>query len=421
MTARHESDAAQCPVRGHTPPPQRPLPIYGSAFDADPQATYRRLRDMGPVVPVEISPGVFGYLAVTYRACLYLLRHTPALFHKDPTYHWEALRAGQIPANSPARQMMMPRDNALWKDGSEHQRLRGAITGALARIDTYALADTVVRVADQLIDAFFPAGQADLVSQYADPLPMLTVIELFASPPEHGQRITRHVTRLFAAGEDAAQANAALEAACLELVQLKRAQPGRDIVSYLVQAGLSDGELVQTLVLLFGAAAPPTAKHIGRGIQHFLASERFAGSVYTGVTPVAAALEEVLWDEPPVPNYSPLYAQGLQQVEGVTVHPGYPILISFAAANSDPAVSVDADQRAGNRGHLAFSAGVHACPAPGLARVISETAVERLLDRLPGLALAVPAGDVANLPGTFLAGPTSLPVHFQPAPAPTGR
>ncbi|MEV5010593.1 cytochrome P450 [Streptomyces sp. NPDC055692] len=421
MTARHVSHAAQCPVRGHIPPPERPLPIYGPAFDADPQATYGRLREVGPVVPVEISPGVFGYLAVTYRACLYLLRHTPALFHKDPTYHWEALRTGQIPADSPARQMMMPRDNALWKDGAEHQRLRGAITGALARIDTYALADAVARVADKLIDAFCPAGQADLVAQYADPLPMLTVIELFGCPPEHGERIIRYVTRLFAAGDDAAKANAALEAACLELVQLKRAQPGRDIVSYLIQTGLSDGELVQTLLLLFGAAAPPTAKHIGCGIQRFLASERFAGSVYTGVTPVAAALEEVLWDEPPVPNYSPLYAQGPQHVEGVTVQPGYPILISFAAANSDPAVAVDFDQRAGNRGHLAFSAGVHACPAPGLARVISETAVERLLDRLPGLALTVPAGDVANLPGTFLAGPASLPVHFHPAPASTGR
>jgi cytochrome P450 len=420
LTAQFHPDATQCPVRGYTPQPQQPLPIYGPAFDVDPQSTYRQLRDRGPVVPVEMSPGVFGYLAVTYRACLYLLRNTPALFHKDPTHNWQALRTGQIPANSPARQMMMPRDNALWKDGAEHQRLRGAITGALARIDTYALADSVARIADNLIDAFLPAGQADLVAQYADPLPTLTIIELFGCPPEHGQRIIRYVSRLLVVEDDAAQANVMLEAACLELVQLKRAQPGRDIVSYLIQVGLSDGELVQTLLLLFGAAAPPAAKHIARGLQRFLSSERFAGSVYIGVTPVAAALEEVLWDEPPLPNYSPLYAQGPQQVEGVTVHPGFPVLVSFAAANSDPAVAVDADQRTGNRGHLAFSAGVHACPAPGLARIISETAVERLLDRLPTLTVAVPVSDLANLPGTFLAGPASLPVRFQPAAIHTG-
>ncbi|KOV48699.1 cytochrome P450 [Streptomyces sp. H036] len=418
MTARPQS-AAQCPVRGHTPPPQQPLPIYGPAFDADPQATYRRLRQQGPVVPVEISPGLYGYLAVTYQACVYLLRNTPVPFAKDPTEHWEALKTGQIPPDSPALQMMMPRDNALWKDGPEHARLRGAITGALARIDTYALADTVARVADRLIDTFLAAGQADLVAQYADPLPMLTVIDLFGSTPDHGQRIIQLVTRLFAAGPDAAQANAALEAACLELVLLKRAQPGRDIVTYLIQAGLSDTEMVQTLLLLFGAAAPPTAKHIGRGIQRLLTNERFAGSVHTGVTPVAAALEEILWTEPPVPNYSPLYARGRQHVEGVMVEPGYPIVISFAAANSDPAVTVDYDDRAGNRAHLAFSAGAHGCPAPGLARVISEAAIEHLLDRLPALTLAVPADEIAELPGTFLAGPASLPVRFQPAR--TGR
>ncbi|MBZ3908431.1 MULTISPECIES: cytochrome P450 family protein [Streptomyces] len=419
MTARPQP-AAQCPVRGHTTlPPQRPLPIYGAAFDADPQASYRRLREQGPVVPVEISPDVFGYLAVTYQACVYLLRHTPELFAKDPTYEWAALRAGQIPPDSPALQMMMPRDNALWKDGPAHERLRGAITSALTRIDTYALADTVARVADRLIEAFLAAGRADLIAQYADPLPMLTVIELFGCPPEDGALIIQCVTRLFAAGPDAAQANAELEAACLNLVRLKRTQPGRDVVTYLIQAGLSDAELVQTLLLLFGAAAPPTAKHIGRTLQRLLTSERFAGSVHTGVTPVATALEEVLWTEPPVPNYSPLYARGRQYVEGVLVEPGYPIIISFAAANSDPAVTVDYEDRVGNRAHIAFSAGVHGCPAPGLARVISETAIEHLLDRLPALTLTIPADEVTELSGTFLAGPASLPVRFQPAR--TGR
>ncbi|MEU8544797.1 cytochrome P450 [Streptomyces sp. NPDC048717] len=407
-------DAARCPVRGHTPPLLRPLPIHGPAFDADPEATYRRLRAHGPVVWVEISPGVFGYLAVTYAACLHLLRN-PERFRKDPTGNWEALGAGVIPADSPALQMMMPRDNALWKDGEEHRRLREAITTALSRVDTRALAGTVTRIADQLIDAFCETGKADLVASYTDPLPMLTVTSLFGSPPQLSEKIVHYVTRVFAAGSDAAQANAALESACLELVGLKRHRPGRDLVTYLIEAGLTDEELVQTILLIKGAAAPPTAKHTAAAIQLILTSERFAGNVHTGVTPVSAALEEVLWTRPPAPNYHPVFAQGPQQVEGVTVQPGHPILVSYAAANTDPAVAVPGAERAGNRGHLAFSAGPHACPAPDLARGISSIAVERLLDRLPDLRLAIPAHEVPALPGTFLAGPAALPVHFHPS------
>lgn len=108
------------------------------------------------------------------------------------------------------------------------------------------------------------------------------------------------------------------------------------------------------------------------------------------------------------------------------LQPGFPILVSFAAANADPALTLGLppDARTGNRGHLSFSAGAHACAAPDLARIICETAVERALDRLPGLALAVPADQVPQMPGTFIAGPAALPVSFQrgiPHPARSGR
>ncbi|MFJ1742569.1 cytochrome P450 [Streptomyces microflavus] len=420
----HPQPTAQghCPVRPQVPPPNAPTPIFGPDFDRDPQATYTQLRAHGPIAQVEIAPGVYGYLVVSYWAAIEVLRSNPIRFAKDPTHHWQALRTGQLPADSPARMMMQPRDNALWKDGEEHQRLRGAITSALEGVNTYDLTTTVARIADQFLDAFARQGHGDLVAQYAEPLPMATVIDLFEAPPNIGTRIVEHVTRLFAAGPDAAEANVLLEAACLELVRLKRASPGRDIVTNLIKAGLSDTELVQTLLLLFGAAAPPTAKAIARTLQRYLVDPQLAGNVHSGVRPVAAALESVLWDDPPVTNYCPLYARAPVTVYGAFIEPGYPILISFAAANSDPALGLTPADRAGNRGHIAFSAGAHACPAPGLARLIVTTAVERLLDRLSDLTLAVPENAVPNLPGTFLTGPASLPVRFRPdTTAPVGR
>ncbi len=46
------------------------MPLYGPDFDADPAATYKVLRDYGPVAPVELSPGVPASLVVGYEAAL---------------------------------------------------------------------------------------------------------------------------------------------------------------------------------------------------------------------------------------------------------------------------------------------------------------------------------------------------------------
>lgn len=406
--------AAGCPVPHGTA--QRPIPIHGPEFTADPRATYARLRAIGPIAPVEIADGVNGYVTTTYRAALHLLRNTPDKFAKDPR-HWEALRSGQIPPDNPAVMMMQPRDNALWLDGAAHSRLRGAITRSLELVDTHALAATVARIADSLIDGFAARGSCDLAAEYSDALPMAVLIEMFGSPPEIGTAIVQAVGKLFDAKQDAAAANAELEAACLSLTRLKRRQPGADVTSWLLshEAQLTDAEMIQQILLVVGAGTNPSGNLISNALLLMIADDRFSGNVFDGVQPVGDALDHVLWEDPPISNYHPLYPLGRQHYQGVELHPGFPILISYAAANSDPALSAASHRRAGNRAHLAFSAGVHGCPAPDLARIIAETAVERLLDRLPELSLACRRDQLVRKPGTFHSGWVSLPVTFPPA------
>lgn len=399
----------------------RPIPIYGPEFSANPRATYERLRAMGPIAPVEIALGVFGMITTTYQAALYLLRNTPEKFAKDPV-HWSALQAGQVPADSPALPMMQRRPNALWMDGPVHARLRQSITDSLNLVDTHALAATVTRITDTLIDAIAARGQADLVSDLAGQLPTLVLIEMFGSPPDLGRRIVLAVAKLFDTAQDAVQANADLEAACLELTRLKRHSPGQDVTSWLLAhpAALSDPEMVQQILLIFGAASQPCTDLICNALLLMINDDRFAGNVYDGVQPVGDALDDVLWQDPPVANYCPLYPRNPGTYENIPLQPGVPILVSFAAANSDPQLTAYADRRAGNAAHLAFSAGVHGCAAPDLARLICETAVERVLDRLPDLTLACPQDQLTRRPGTFMSGWAALPVLFPPATATPG-
>jgi hypothetical protein len=91
------------------------------------------------------------------------------------------------------------------------------------------------------------------------------------------------------------------------------------------------------------------------------------------------------------------------------------VVISFAAANTDPALM--SENRAGNRAHLAWSAGAHTCPAQGQARLIASVAIEKVLDGLPDLELAVPVDQLQWRPGPFHRALVSLPVRFPPVSA----
>lgn len=84
----------------------------------------------------------------------------------------------------------------------------------------------------------------------------------------------------------------------------------------------------------------------------------------------------------------------------------------MAAAENDPAIR--ADDRTGNRSHLAWSAGPHACPARSAAYLVAQEAVGQLLDVLPDLELSVPAAQLAWRSGPFHRALATLPVTFPP-------
>ncbi|MBA2809802.1 cytochrome P450 [Streptomyces sp. KM273126] len=385
--------------------------MYGPEFASDPGAVYDRLRKKGPTAPVELAPGVRARLVTSYAAALHVLR-TPETFAKDPR-RWNDLADGTVPMDSPVVPMMMYRPNALFTDDEEHRRLRGAITDSLARVDPNTLRGYVERSADTLIDRFAPTGEADLLGEYAQVLPLLVFNHLFGCPADYGVRLVEGMSGIFD-GVDAEKANELLTTTLIELVELKRARPGHDVTSWLLAhpAELAVDEMVHSLVVLMGAGTEPQQNLIANGLRLLLSDDRFAGSLSGGSMPVEDALDEVLWTDPPMANYAVHYPRHDVMYEGTLLRAGDPLVVSLAAANTDPALS--SDQRAGNRAHLAWSAGPHKCPAQSEARLIAAVAVEKLLDRLPDIELAVPVDELEWRPGPFHRALAALPVTFPP-------
>jgi cytochrome P450 len=383
------------------------FPLYGPELAEDPAGVYAMLREQGPVAAVELSPGVPATLVTGYEAALTVLRD-PTTFRKDAR-GWQQT----VPPDCPVLPMMMYRPNCRNSDGAAHSRLRVAVTDSLARVDLFALRGYVENNADSLIARFAGKGTGDLVADYARVLPLLVFNELFGCPPDIGDRLVLGMSGIFDT-VNAKQSNEIMRDAVIELVQLKRKAPAQDVTSWLAAhpVGLSDEEMMHQMLTLLGAGTEPTQNLIVNALRLLLSDERFAGDLSGGNLQVEDAIDEVLWTDPPLANFAMTYPAQDVDFAGVRLPKDQPVVISLAAANTDPALATD--HREGNRAHLAWSAGPHTCPAQGQARLIASAAIEKILDALPEMELAVPAAMLTWRPGPFHRALTALPVNFPP-------
>ncbi|SEG88422.1 Cytochrome P450 [Actinacidiphila yanglinensis] len=395
-----------------SPPPGCPahgrVPLHGAEFQADPDSYYAWMRNFGPTAPVELAPGVEATLVTDYTAALQLLQD-PDTFRKD-SRRWRAFNEGKISPNSPVVPLLAYRPNCMFTDGADHLRLRQAVTDTMARVDSHQLKRNVDRISRYLIEQFNSRGSVDLLNDYAKLLPLFVFSELFGCPADIGDRVIFGINGIFD-GINAEKANAVLAQSVAELVALRRSKPGDDVTSWLMQhpAQLNDEEMAHQLVLLLGAGAEPLRNLIGNGLCLILSDDRYSG----GGLLVEDAIDEVLWNNPPMSNYAPHYPVADTEFAGRHLNAGELVLVSFAAANTDPALS-GSRQLLSKRAHLAWSTGPHGCPAKDPAQLITVAAIENLLNELPDIELAVPVDSLTWRPGPFNRALAALPARFEP-------
>ncbi|MFB6520097.1 cytochrome P450 [Streptomyces sp. NPDC056401] len=388
-----------CPAHGN-------VQMYGPSFGADPDSHYAQLRAYGPSAPVDIAPDVQVELVTSYDAALYVLQN-PASFVRD-SRRWNALNEGRVPADSPALPMMGYRPNALFSDGAAHARLRRAVTDSLATVNEHQLIRQTQQSANYLISQFSTdiRGHAELMAEYAQPLPLLVFSELFGCPPEIGDRVIAGISGIF---EGTPGADEVLGGALTELIALKRRRPTDDLTTRLMEhsAGLTDEEVLHQLVTLLSGGTAPLTAAIGTSSALYLGDEWQLG------LPVEDAVSQTLWNFAPISNYAAHYPTHDVEIGGRVIRANDPILVSFAAANTDPKLTEHREQLSA-KAHLAFGAGPHACPAKDPAFMIAVTAVEALLNQLHDVELRVPFKALTWAPSPWSRSLVTLPIRFTP-------
>ncbi|MFB7724813.1 MULTISPECIES: cytochrome P450 [unclassified Nocardia] len=388
------------------------FPLYAEEFAADPHGNYREMRRRyGSLVPVELAPGVSATLVIGYHDAVRIL-NDPEHFPADPRI-WQQ----NIPADCPVKPMMEWYPNVLRNAGEAHRRYRQANVYAVDGVDLHGLHAIVEREAIPLINTFCENGSAELITQYAFPLVFAGLNDMLGCPPEIGQRVAAGMAALFdSVDENAELGMQTLSGALLELIELKRSEPGDDMVTRLLQhdAGLDDTEMLANIISIYGAGLEPQQNLIINTLRLILTDDRFAGDVLGGSLSTRDALDEVLFNDPPMANFAISYPRQPMLVGETWLPAHQPVVISLAGCNNDPAIG--GGERIGNRSHLAWSLGPHACPAKSVASLVAQEAIDQLLDALPELRLAVPVDELSWRPGPFHRALAALPVVFPACP-----
>ena len=284
-----------------------------------------------------------------------------------------------------------------------------------------------------LIERTRPNGAMDMVEEFSYPLPMTVITEMLGVPPDEDAAVRAWATAFSSVG---AQSREQVVAGFIQgrdyfvdVFRRKQAQVDVsavdtekvDLLTGLAavhQGGdrLDVNELLAMVFQLLVGGFETTANMFSNGMLALLRHPDQLELLRADPSLRLNAVEEIIRYDAPVKN--PWFRFAVEDVPlGDAVIPaGSVVAINLAAANRDPRRFADPDRfdvtRRDANQHLGFSHGPHFCFGAPLARAEGEIGLGELLERLPGVRLAVPADELTYRPSPSMRILNHLPLEF---------
>ncbi|MFD7017728.1 cytochrome P450 [Streptomyces sp. NPDC059161] len=392
------------------------------AFPADrtcpyqlPEA-YSRLRDEpGALHPVTLYDGRRAWVVTGHQTARSLLA--------DPRLSSDRTDAA-FPATSPRFQAFRQQRPAfISMDPPEHGPRRRMLISEFTVKRIKGMRKDIERIVHGFIDDMLRAGPpADLVSQFALPVPSMVICQLLGVPYADHDFFQDASKRLVQA-TDVAGAVAArddLRAYLDTLITRLEAEPGSGLLGTLVTEQLASGgidreELISTALLLLVAGHETTASMTSLSVITLLEHPEQHAALRADPSLVPGAVEELLRYLAIADIAGGRIATADIEIDGHLIRAGEGVIVTNSIANRDGSVFRDPDTfdvHRSARHHIAFGFGVHQCLGQNLARLELEVIIATLFDRIPTLRLAVPVDRLTLRPGTTIQGVNELPVTW---------
>jgi cytochrome P450 len=319
-------------------------------------------------------------------------------------------------------------------DPPDHTRIRAVVNRAFTPRRVAELEPAIRGLSEALIDQMIGAGQADLVAQLAQQLPMQVIYALLGIPEADRAQLKQWcfdwmtlVTAALPPEEQLPRAQSLVRytAYMRELVERRRAAPQDDFISDLTrsvdqgEAPITIHEMLDIINLLMTAGQETTAHLIASCLYRLLSVPARWRAVVAAPERIPALVEETLRYDG-VTLGSLRIAREDVTIGGVTIPRGATVLLALAGANHDPQIFPEPQrfdpERPNLARHLAFGNGIHYCLGAPLGRLELRVVLERLAARLPDLRLA-PGAQLSYQPSLMMRGLVALPVEWDRRPA----
>lgn len=413
----------ETPPGGASMPPPVPPELFERDDPFTPPAALLALAEQAPVTKSTLPSGDPFWLVTGYdeaRAVLADPRFSADRFQHHPRFKALPEQVREQLRNDKARA-----GSFINMDPPEHTRYRKMLTGQFTLRRMRQLTTRIEEIVTERIDAMLARGNtADLVPEFAIPVPTLVMCELLGvryEDREEFQRSTAALLRIDLPVQEALANTEAQREFMQRLVADKRENPTDDIISGLIHhadadPALSDDELINIANLLLVAGHETTANMLGLGTFVLLRHPEQLALLRDDPSRVDDAVEELLRYLSIVHTGIFRFAKEDLKLGDHDVPAGSSVVVNLVAANRDKQHWPDPhvlDVTRPRGPHLAFGHGVHSCLGQQLARIEMAVGYTELLRRLPNLRLAVPPEEIPLRTDMLTYGVHALPVTWE--------
>jgi cholest-4-en-3-one 26-monooxygenase len=314
----------------------------------------------------------------------------------------------------------------LTMDGPKHRTQRGVMSKAFTPGMVKKLEDKFREYAVNIVDAALAKGTFNFVTDIGHAMPMEALGDVLGVPNGDREKFFAWVdtfaapfdTRITPSFEYVLQAIFALLGYAVELGELKRREPGEDVITQLVQAGtevISEDELMGNVALLASGAAESTRTALSHGMHELMHNPAQMAWLRDHAHDIPnTAIQEIVRIATPF-THLVRTATADHELHGQHIKEGEVVLMLFAAGNFDERALDDPnafDLAREKNPHVSFGRGPHQCLGKHVAGLEMKILLEELLQRTKDIT---PAGDISYIRDAYSRGVYQLPVTVTPA------
>jgi cytochrome P450 len=312
-------------------------------------------------------------------------------------------------------------------DGEAHNRLKRILTPHFTPSIADNLRPFMREVMNELVDEVVDSGSCDIAKDISLKYPVRIICKLLGIPDSDLQKFSMWAVDMLSnfdmnfekSTESILRSQKEMDDYVEGFIELRRVNPGDDIISILVQAEdngdkLSTEEIMTLIEALMIAGIDTTQNQLSTAVSILIDNPNTWNTLVDKPSSAKFIVEELMRMNGSVSSTARIAAEDIEY-KGVIFPKGTILFVNFSTANYDEKTFAEPEKFVSNRRelesqHMSFGMGLHYCLGAPIARAEIQEALVVIANRLKNIQRN--GETIYKEESSAVYGPVSLPVIF---------